>query len=58
MEGLRDKLSSSQEESRMLDNKLASMDSRIKELDNVNKELTAQIARKEETIHQLNVSKF
>ena len=53
---LREKFTDSQEESRMLRSKTEGAERRIKELDDANKELAAQLARKEEAFHQINVS--
>ena len=55
VEGLRQRFGESQEETRLLQSKLDAMERRIKELDDANKELAAQVARKEEALHQLNV---
>ena len=55
MEALRQRFSESQEETRLLQSKLDAMERRIKELDDANKEMAAQVARKEEALHQINV---
>ncbi|KAL8602079.1 hypothetical protein ACOMHN_007349 [Nucella lapillus] len=55
VDGLRLKFSDSQEESRLMHSKMDAMDHRIRELDEANKELATQGARKEEALHQLNL---
>ena len=44
VENLRQKISDSQEEARLVQSKLDAMEHRIKELDDANKELSAQVA--------------
>ncbi|KAK7095103.1 hypothetical protein V1264_006558 [Littorina saxatilis] len=55
VDSLRSKFSDSQEESRLMHAKMDATDRRLKELDDVNKELVAQVARKDEALHQLNL---
>ncbi|XP_076436218.1 outer dense fiber protein 2-like isoform X2 [Babylonia areolata] len=55
VDGLRQKFTDSQEESRLLQAKMDGAERRVRELDDASKELAAQVARKEEALHQLNL---
>lgn len=52
---LQERIHESQEESRVLQARLEVIERRVKELEDSNRELTAQVARKEEALHQLHV---